>query len=102
MVGSQLLALGLLATSFASAELSRRDVEGTSTSPPLATCPGYKASKVKISSIGLTAELTLAGKACNVYGIDLKDLVLQVTYESGKCHAPRKTELRLTGPTHCR
>lgn len=84
MVGSQLLALGLLAISFASAALPRQDAEGTSTSSSLATCPGYKASKVKTSSTGLTAELTLAGTACNVYGTDLKDLVLQVTYESGK------------------
>lgn len=50
----------------------------------LAKCPGYKASNVKTSGSGLTAELTLAGKACNAYGDDLKNLILEVTYESGK------------------
>jgi alpha-glucosidase len=50
---------------------------------PLAACPGYKASNVQTTSSGLTADLTLAGTACNAYGTDLKDLVLQVTYEEG-------------------
>ena len=49
----------------------------------LAKCPGYKASNVKTSAHGLTARLSLAGEACNVYGEDLKNLILEVTYESG-------------------
>lgn len=57
---------------------------GHGSSDPLAKCPGYKASHVKTSSSGLTAELTLAGPACNVYGTDLKDLRLEVVYETGK------------------
>ncbi|KAK9446292.1 uncharacterized protein VB005_00137 [Metarhizium brunneum] len=48
----------------------------------LAKCPGYTASNVKTSGSGLTAHLTLAGKACDAYGDDLKQLVLQVTYET--------------------
>ncbi|GAO15602.1 uncharacterized protein UV8b_04775 [Ustilaginoidea virens] len=48
----------------------------------LAKCPGYKASNVKTSAHGLTARLSLAGEACNVYGEDLKNLILEVTYES--------------------
>ncbi|KID62609.1 alpha-glucosidase, partial [Metarhizium hybridum] len=48
----------------------------------LAKCPGYKASNVKTSGSGLTAHLTLAGRACDAYGDDLKQLVLQVTYET--------------------
>ena len=49
---------------------------------PLTKCPGYKASNVKTSTSGLTADLSLAGTACNVYSDDLKDLTLTVTYES--------------------
>lgn len=48
------------------------------------SCPGYKASNVKTSSSGLTADLTLAGKACNVYGNDIKDLTLTVEYQTGE------------------
>lgn len=51
---------------------------------PLAACPGYKASNVQTSSSGLTADLTLAGEACNVYGTDLTDLTLEVSYDTGK------------------
>ena len=47
-------------------------------------CPGYKASNVKKSDNGLTANLDLAGKACNAYGKDVKHLTLEVTYETGK------------------
>lgn len=61
------------------AALSRADTNNDA----LAACPGYKASNVQTTDSGLTAELSLAGKACNVYGDDLKDLVLEVTYETG-------------------
>lgn len=47
-------------------------------------CPGYAASNVQTSESGLTADLKLAGEACNAYSDDLEDLVLTVTYESGK------------------
>lgn len=49
----------------------------------LADCPGYAASNVKTTGNGLTAELKLAGPACNTYGTDLEELTLSVTYESG-------------------
>ncbi|KAF2763969.1 hypothetical protein EJ03DRAFT_379015 [Teratosphaeria nubilosa] len=45
-------------------------------------CPGYTASNVKNSSTGLAADLTLAGTACNVYGTEIPDLVLEVQYQS--------------------
>jgi len=45
-------------------------------------CPGYTASNVKESSNGVTADLTLAGQGCNVYGTDIQDLVLDVQYQS--------------------
>lgn len=47
-------------------------------------CPGYSASNVRQSSNGLTADLTLAGEACNVFGTDLPNLTLTVEYQSGK------------------
>lgn len=56
----------------------------TSNGDPLASCPGYKASNVKVGKSGLTADLSLAGKACNAYGDDLKSLTLEVEYQSGK------------------
>jgi alpha-glucosidase len=57
---------------------------GDSEDAPLASCPGYKASNVKTTSSSLTADLSLAGPACNVYGTDLTDLTLTVVYETGE------------------
>ncbi|PNP42332.1 hypothetical protein TGAMA5MH_06014 [Trichoderma gamsii] len=48
----------------------------------LAACPGYNASNVRVTPTGVTADLTLAGAACNVYGTDLPNLILQVTYQT--------------------
>ncbi|KAI4099771.1 MAG: hypothetical protein LQ339_005793 [Xanthoria mediterranea] len=45
-------------------------------------CPGYNASNVKRTASGLTATLTLAGQACNVYGTDIETLNLTVEYQS--------------------
>ena len=45
-------------------------------------CPGYKASNVVRTPYGLTADLTLAGTACNVYGTDIQALNLTVEYQS--------------------
>jgi alpha-glucosidase len=45
-------------------------------------CPGYKASNVARTPHGLTADLSLAGEACNVYGIDVDALRLTVEYQS--------------------
>lgn len=43
---------------------------------------GYKVTSVDTTSYGLTAFLTLAGPACNAFGTDIKDLVLNVTHET--------------------
>lgn len=52
------------------------------------SCPGYKASNVKtVDGEIVSADLNLAGPACNVYGTDLDDLKLQVEYQSGKSHS---------------
>lgn len=48
------------------------------------TCPGYKASNVREGVNSLTADLSLAGKPCNTYGTDLKDLKLLVEYQTGR------------------
>ncbi|XWW93518.1 hypothetical protein V2A60_001451 [Cordyceps javanica] len=45
-------------------------------------CPGYKAINVKTSDHGLTADLKLAGKACNVFSNDIEHLKLVVTYDT--------------------
>lgn len=54
-----------------------------STAPDLSTCPGYEATNVKTTSTGLTADLSLAGVACNVYGTDLTSLTLTVEHQTG-------------------
>ncbi|KAI1140354.1 glycoside hydrolase family 31 protein [Hypoxylon sp. FL0543] len=45
-------------------------------------CPGYTASNIVDADGTLTADLTLAGDACNVYGTDLPDLKLLVEYQT--------------------
>ena len=71
--------LFLAATASAAALVPR----ATSPGAALATCPGYKAPNVKETDTGLTAELSLAGDACDVYGTDLEDLILEVSYDTG-------------------
>lgn len=46
-------------------------------------CPGYRASNIKQLGQRLTADLSLAGDACNTYGSDLLDLKLLVEEQSG-------------------
>ncbi|KAF8162646.1 alpha-glucosidase [Crassisporium funariophilum] len=48
----------------------------------LDACPGYTATNVKTRRDGLTADLTLAGTACNVFGNDTQKLSLNVVYET--------------------
>ena len=49
-----------------------------------ADCPGYRASNVVENGTGLTAELSLAGAACNVFGRDVENLRLTVNYDNGE------------------
>ncbi|QRV92350.1 glycoside hydrolase family 31 protein [Ceratobasidium sp. AG-Ba] len=44
------------------------------------SCKGYIAKNIKTNSNGLTADLTLAA-TCGIYGSDIQQLKLQVTYE---------------------
>ena len=50
----------------------------------LDSCPGYNATNVQTTGAKLTADLVLAGAACNVFGNDTAKLSLEVTYEAGK------------------
>lgn len=47
-------------------------------------CPGYAASNVVTTDSTLTADLTLAGAACNVYSDDIKDLKLSAEYQTNE------------------
>jgi alpha-glucosidase len=49
----------------------------------LGDCPGYSASNVQNDGSRVTADLSLAGTACSVYGEDLTDLKLEVEYQTG-------------------
>lgn len=46
-------------------------------------CPGYKASNVVRSDSSVTADLTLAGTACNLYSTDLTDLKFLAEWQTG-------------------
>lgn len=60
-------------------------------------CPGYSGSNVKRTPYGLTATLTLAGEACNVYGTDVEVLNLTVEYQSADRLAVRIVPAILDG-----
>ncbi|PKS05659.1 hypothetical protein jhhlp_008178 [Lomentospora prolificans] len=48
----------------------------------LSGCPGYKVTRQWETKSGFYADLSLAGTACNVFGIDLPDLKLEVEYQT--------------------
>jgi hypothetical protein len=73
-----LLLVASASTALASEIISRQSTFG------LESCPGYTASNVATTSNGLTADLKLAGAACNTYGQDLDNLKLSVQYETCK------------------
>jgi hypothetical protein len=58
-------------------------------------CPGYSASNVETTDGGMTADLTLAGDACNAYGKDLHDLKFMVEYQTGTLFLARTAALLL-------
>ena len=51
-------------------------------SQSVSDCPGYQVSNYQTSGNSITADLTLAGTACNVYGNDITNLKLLVEYQS--------------------
>lgn len=76
MIGKGLVLLGTALPALAS-ELVKRQ------SASLDSCPGYTASNVQDDGGRVTADLALAGTACNVYGDDLTNLKLEVEYQTG-------------------
>lgn len=48
----------------------------------LTSCPGYVATKHWKTRSGFYADLSFAGPACNVFGIDFRDLKLEVEYQT--------------------
>ena len=56
----------------------------------LDACPGYIATNVEVRRDGLTADLVLGGKPCNVFGNDIQKLSLSVVYETGTRCVPSK------------
>ncbi|KAF7366623.1 Glycoside hydrolase family 31 protein [Mycena sanguinolenta] len=78
--------------------ISRVFAQGTTTDPAvLDACPGYTASNVKVNGGTLTASLTLAGKACNVFGTDIASLSLEVVYET-----VNRIHVKITDPNDAR
>ncbi|KAF2278737.1 putative alpha-glucosidase [Westerdykella ornata] len=45
-------------------------------------CPGYRASNVQRTDRRVTADLTLAGEPCNIYGDDLRNLRFLAEYQT--------------------
>ncbi|KAL4770097.1 Alpha/beta-glucosidase agdC [Aspergillus nidulans var. acristatus] len=50
----------------------------------LTDCPGYRVINVEERPRGLTADLTLAGTPCNVYGVDIENLKLEADYDTNQ------------------
>ncbi|KAL0572888.1 hypothetical protein V5O48_009082, partial [Marasmius crinis-equi] len=75
-------------------------VHGEDVDPALLdACPGYNAVNVSTSDDGrsITADLVLAGDPCNVFGEDIENLRLQVTYET-----ENRIHLKITDPSEPR
>jgi alpha-glucosidase len=78
MLGKGLILLGSALPALATSLAKRQ-----SGSASIDDCPGYTASNVQDDGGRVTADLALAGEACNVYGTDLTDLKLEVEYQTG-------------------
>jgi len=80
LVNAGLAAAGVIGTHLQPRQASNLTIE---------QCPGYAASNVQYSNgRPVSADLSLAGTACNTYGTDLTDLKLVVEYqtsEPGRC-----------------
>ncbi|KAF5371321.1 hypothetical protein D9758_004164 [Tetrapyrgos nigripes] len=73
-------------------------VSATWTDPSvLDACPGYTVSNVVTEGPTLNADLTLAGEGCNVFGTDIPQLSLSVTYETDA-----RIHLKISDPSNTR
>lgn len=90
MLGRALLRTALWAAAvYAQAQEGVDSTSGEAPEPELYTkdlspCPGYIAKNYGKTKSGFHADLTLAGEACNLYGIDLPDLKLEVEYQTAE------------------
>ncbi|KAJ1720071.1 hypothetical protein LPJ53_005256 [Coemansia erecta] len=50
--------------------------------PPSIFCPGYRVGYIQNTTDGFTASLKLAGPPCNLYGTDIADLTLSVSFDT--------------------
>ncbi|KAI0310612.1 glycosyl hydrolases family 31-domain-containing protein, partial [Amylostereum chailletii] len=85
MLGGITYALLSFATAYAGSVASPGLVaaaNGIQLSLNVSTCPGYALGAVRQTTHGLVAHLSLAGPACNAFGIDIADLTIEVTYET--------------------
>ncbi|KIK64069.1 glycoside hydrolase family 31 protein [Collybiopsis luxurians FD-317 M1] len=69
-------------TSFIAESLSDGDLASAVFSKNVSSCPGYSLHSLQESDIGLVAQLSLAGSACNAFGNDFENLTIEVTYET--------------------
>lgn len=75
----------LAGASAASAGVIDYSIAPRQASSSLDSCPGYTASSVVTNGDQIvSADLTLAGAACNAYGTDLTDLTLTVEYQTSR------------------
>ncbi|KAI5116414.1 hypothetical protein M0805_008490 [Coniferiporia weirii] len=58
------------------------NLDATSYSLNVSTCPGYTLSSLQNTAAGLTARLSLAGPECNAFSNDISNLTIEVTYET--------------------
>ncbi|OAX37681.1 hypothetical protein K503DRAFT_219980 [Rhizopogon vinicolor AM-OR11-026] len=74
--------LGGLLSNIQRAPLGNELTSNATYSMNVTGCPGYTLGSLQESVIGLTAQLSLAGPACNAFGLDISDLTIEITYQS--------------------
>ncbi|EMD34263.1 glycoside hydrolase family 31 protein [Gelatoporia subvermispora B] len=63
----------------------------------LNACPGYELHNVKTQGLTLLADLSIRGKACDLFGPDVEELLLNVTYETST-----RLHVKITDPNLAR
>ncbi|TFK48006.1 hypothetical protein OE88DRAFT_1665015 [Heliocybe sulcata] len=58
------------------------EVGNSSHSLDVSSCPGYTLNGLRETTAGITAQLSLAGSACNAFGQDIANLTIDVLYET--------------------
>lgn len=62
--------------------VARDGMGAIKTNKDVSKCPGYNLDSVEDTAAGLTAKLSLAGAECTAFGKDIKDLTVEVTYDT--------------------